>query len=567
MLTKEQEAVVKSKGNIKINAVAGSGKTTTLMAYAAARPNQRILYLAFNKAVKLEAERKFSEKGYKHVRVETAHSLAFSHVVPGSGYSIKTEGYKIQEIAAILELTANTGNHTGYILATHISAWVAWFCNSDKSRVQELDYENSVTEAEAKEFVVRHKEALLKYTRIFLDKMNRAEIPITHDFYLKKFQLGKPLLHYDILLFDEGQDASEAMLDVFLQQPAVKVIVGDQHQQIYGWRYAINSLEKVDYPVYQLSTSFRFSQEIADLARSVVEWKKRLSRPAAISITGAGKPVDRVQTRAVLARTNAGLLVKAIEMLIEKKEIASVYFEGRIENYTYASEGASIYDVLNLHTGEKDRIRDPLIASMANMQELEDYIDNTGDAQLRMLVDLVEEYGKKIPGYIKKLKEGHLPHNDKHKADMIFSTVHRCKGIEYDEVTLAADFITEDKIAGMMARRDADIDVQRLAEEVNLLYVAVTRTKGNLNIPEELLGGNKEKEEKKPAKSFIKNTGKSHTYQAAPNGKGPTPWKNSEDIRLLRMFGDGKPVAELARFFGRTPVEIVRRIKYLNGSE
>ncbi|RXK85699.1 UvrD-helicase domain-containing protein [Filimonas effusa] len=569
MLTKEQEAVVRSSGNIKINAVAGSGKTTTLLAYAGARPGQRILYLAFNKAVKLEAEKKFADKGYTHVRVETAHSLAYSYIIPGSPYTLKKEGYKIPEIASILELTQYTGKHTGYIIATHINAWTAWFCNSDKQKLQELDYAATITEPEAHEFVTRHINVILHQSRLFLDKMNRAAIPITHDFYLKKFQLSKPILPFDTILFDEGQDASEAMLHVFLSQSAIKVIVGDQHQQIYGWRYAVNSLEKVDYPTFQLSTSFRFSQDIADLAASVIAWKKRIRKPARISITGAGKPLNKVGTRAVLARTNAGLLVKAIEMLIEKKEIRSVYFEGRIENYTYAADGASIYDVLNLYTGEKDRIRDPLIAAMASMDELEEYIDNTGDAQLSMLVDLVMEYGRKIPGYIKKLKEGHLEHNDKHKADMIFSTVHRCKGIEYDEVTLAADFITEDKLSAFMARHD-DIDLDKLSEEINLLYVAVTRTKGNINIPEELLKRKEEEvvdEQQLPKRTFINTAARSRTYQAVamPGAKQQRPWKNSEDLRLLQMFDQGKPVIELAKFFARTPVDIIKRVKYLRG--
>ncbi|MES1224676.1 MAG: UvrD-helicase domain-containing protein, partial [Bacteroidota bacterium] len=80
MLTREQLAIVNSRGNIKINAVAGSGKTTTLIEYARARPAEKILYLAFNRAVKLEAEKKFAEKGVTNVKIETAHSLAFSQV-------------------------------------------------------------------------------------------------------------------------------------------------------------------------------------------------------------------------------------------------------------------------------------------------------------------------------------------------------------------------------------------------------------------------------------------------------------------------------------------------------
>jgi superfamily I DNA/RNA helicase len=100
-----------------------------------------------------------------------------------------------------------------------------------------------------------------------------------------------------------------------------------------------------------------------------------------------------------------------------------------------------------------------------------------------MLVEVVKEYGKKIPGYIKMLKESHLDHNDKDKADMIFSTVHRCKGMEYDEVTLADDFITEKKLVDMVGGEEA-VNTARLGEEINLLYVAVTRTKSDLYVSE-----------------------------------------------------------------------------------
>ncbi|HXO77027.1 MAG TPA: UvrD-helicase domain-containing protein, partial [Puia sp.] len=250
-LTKEQIDIVQSSGDIKINAVAGSGKTTTLIEYARARPGEKILYLAFNRAVKLEAERKFAEKGASNVRVETAHSLAFSQVIK-SGYTLKKDGYKTPEIVEILGLNNLDGRHTEHILANHIIAFVSYFCNSDRSRVQELNFEDVVNDPAAKQFAVNFKDEILYQTRVFLDKMNKGEVPVLHDFYLKKYQLSRPVLYYDTILFDEGQDASESMLDIFLSQKATKVIVGDSHQQIYGWRYAVNSLEKVDYPTYDL---------------------------------------------------------------------------------------------------------------------------------------------------------------------------------------------------------------------------------------------------------------------------------------------------------------------------
>ena len=229
-LTQEQIDIIKSKGNIKINAVAGSGKTTTIIEYAKTRPkNSRILYLAFNKSVKLEAEKKFRVKKLSNVQVETAHSLAFRYIVMGSLYKIKNE-YKTNEIAELLGLQGNGEKHAEYIVANHINKFIAYFCNSDKKNIKDLNYLDIVTETKAQNFVRKFYSYIEKQTRLLLAKMDKGEIDIIHDFYLKKFQLSNPILPYDYILFDEGQDASPAMLDIFLKQKAIKVIVGDTHQ-------------------------------------------------------------------------------------------------------------------------------------------------------------------------------------------------------------------------------------------------------------------------------------------------------------------------------------------------
>jgi hypothetical protein len=101
-LTDQQLAIIHSQGNLTINAVAGSGKTTTVIEYAASRPgNTRILYLAFNRSVKLEAARKFSARGLTNVKVETAHSLAYKYIVFKHDYKVKAQGYKTSEIVEL----------------------------------------------------------------------------------------------------------------------------------------------------------------------------------------------------------------------------------------------------------------------------------------------------------------------------------------------------------------------------------------------------------------------------------------------------------------------------------
>lgn len=489
-LTEEQIAITTFNGNMAINAVAGSGKTTTIIEYASLRPgNSKILYLAFNKSVKLEAVRKFASRNLHQVKVETAHSLAYKHIVAGREYSIKAQGYKTHELVELLGLAGTGEKHAEYIIANHINKFTTYFCNSDKLKVQDLNYLDTIVDSTARSFVRSFYKFIENGTRLLLAKMDKGEIEITHDFYLKKFQLSNPVLHYDYILFDEGQDASAAMLQVFMQQKAVKVIVGDAHQQIYGWRYAVNSLAKTGFHSLQLSTSFRFVQDIANLAMRVLSWKSYIMEYTPVSITGKGKETTET-TKATIARTNLGLLLQAIEFTEENTAIKHIYFEGNINSYTYADDGTSLYDVLSLYNHRRGSIRDPLIKSMKDLDELEEYIDKTEDVQLGMMVEIVKKYGNKIPGILKSLKDKHTGDDDRHTAAMIFSTVHRAKGMEYDVVHLVNDFITEVKLERIKAEpssKKEPVNVNKLNEEINLLYVAITRTKNKLYIPEALL--------------------------------------------------------------------------------
>jgi superfamily I DNA/RNA helicase len=599
-LTAEQLAIIQSTGHIKINAVAGSGKTTTIIEYARARPeDQRILYIAFNKSVRLEAIKRFADEGLGHVQVETAHSLAYKYIVPQYQYRIKAQGYKTNEIVDLLGLQAAGEKHAAYIVANHINKFMAYFCNSDKQKVSELNYLDVVTDPKAKVFVNNYYPYIEKQTRMLLGKMDKGEIEITHDFYLKKFQLSCPALPYDYILFDEGQDASGAMLDVFFKQAATKVIVGDTHQQIYGWRYAINSLEKAEFKTYNLSTSFRFSQDISNLAMEVLARKKQLGDFDQVTITGKGKSKG-TKTQASLARTNLGLLIHAIQYISENTKVKRIYFEGNINSYTYADEGASLYDVLNLYNYKYDRIRDPLIKSMKDIAELEEYIDKTGEAQLGMMVEIVKEYENEIYDILKELKEKHVDNDQREKAEMIFSTVHRCKGLEYDIVHLVNDFLTDDKLTKLIDKQKEEaekteaeqpvIDLAKLHEEINVLYVAITRTKTRLYIPEDLMPVDfpdssyihwtKSPKKKYPAeksyeqqhkKSKKKSPLHSNPYledqpKVLPGSAG-SPWSQEEDDELVELVDAGYTLKELADHFERTKGSIRARMRRLGLDE
>ncbi|RYD97975.1 MAG: DNA helicase, partial [Sphingobacteriales bacterium] len=557
----------------------------TLIQYAATRPaGSRILYLAFNRTVRNEASGRFALLGLNNVRVETAHSLAYRHIVARNGYRVRASGYSTRDIAGMLGLQISGEKHGAYILANHISKFVALFCNSAEARVTDIDYTATVQDEKAKSFVRNHYASIEQGTRLLLARMDKGEIECTHDFYLKKFQLERPKLPFDYILFDEGQDASPAMLDVFMQQPATKLIVGDTHQQIYSWRGAVNALEGVGFPAYSLTTSFRFGADIARLATQVLSWKGYLGDMPLIDIKGKGK-ADGKGGAATIARSNLGLLLAAIRYITDNRSVQHIYFEGNINSYTYAEEGASLYDVLYLYNGQPDKVRDPLLRELGSLEGLEEYIEKTEEAGLSTLLEIVREYGNEIFDLLRSLKARHVGDAERHKAEMIFSTVHRAKGMEYDTVHLAADFLTEVRLERLAAKKEG-VNTVKTFEEINLLYVALTRARQHLHLPEALLP---KAYKASPAVTVVKTpvTALTELQQDIEGRKGSTytkgkavekrpfiesrrqaknsyePWTPESDDELRRMFHRGHSLTELSTHFGRNKGAILSRLRKL----
>ena len=569
--TPEQEAILTSSGDLKINAVAGSGKTTVLVEYAKRRrPGTRILYLAFNRSVRLEAQKRFALENLPNVDVQTAHSLAFRRSALQQGYRV-SNGYKTHDIVKLLGL-GPVGNDAfaPLIVARHAARFAALFCNGNREKVTDVDYCSTLGDDHSLATVKRYYDRILPATRQLLAKMDRKEIDVTHDFYLKKFQLSRPDLPYDIILFDEGQDASPVMLDVFLSQRAQKIIVGDVNQQIYGWRQAVNALRAVDFPVRPLTTSFRFNRHIASLAMECLGWKRHLGDLAPVNITGVGAN-KKINSRATIARTNLALLKSAIDTVQHRRSVKKIYFEGNISSYTYAADGASIYDVLNLYLENKARIRDPLIASMQGFDDLIEYAGNTEDMELGMLIDIVEEYGKEIPGLLKKLTAMHVRDEDRDTADMIFTTLHRSKGMEYDSATLTDDFINEARIRRIVDKeKETPFDRDKVNEEINLAYVAVTRSRNFIDFPDEMFPGAEKhlytRSAKKKIVSLVKkglNTSWTIGEKRAAHANAYAPWTDAEERELEALARRGTPEKALAQRFGRNTGAIRSRLKKL----
>ena len=76
-MTEEQKEIVESlsHSNVIVNAVAGSGKTTTILFLAKAYPEKELMLITYNAKLRLETRRRCSEMELTNIEVHTYHSF------------------------------------------------------------------------------------------------------------------------------------------------------------------------------------------------------------------------------------------------------------------------------------------------------------------------------------------------------------------------------------------------------------------------------------------------------------------------------------------------------------
>ena len=460
--TEEQIAIIegaKHDTDIAVEALAGTGKTTTLKLLADSKVGLKGTYVAFNKSIVDEAKSKFPSS----VRCSTAHGLAYQAI--GRDYASRlqsTQRLSFKHIAEWLEAGAfgfksSISNHVfePAQMAQHAQATVRNFCKS-------IDPEISAQHVKMPVIIGAHSPNAKAFVRAVVPLANKiwadlllqqGFMKFTHDHYLKMWQLGKPTIGSDFILFDEAQDADPVMLDVVNSQSSSQLIyVGDQYQAIYEWRGAKNALSMVHVDEHLwLTQSFRFGRAIAAEAN---KYLKLLNSPKPVK--GLGKIDSHVRRLdnpdAILCRTNAGV-ISAI--MGEQSRNRSVSIIGRPEELIGFAEACQ-----KLISG--GRTGHPELAPFLNWEGVRDFVDEYPDEaqEIRTMVKLVEGFGTQR--LISSLHE--LVSED--RADVVISTAHRAKGREWNNVRLQGDFLHTD-----------DMD----DEDLRLAYVAITRAKRTLD--------------------------------------------------------------------------------------
>jgi len=461
-LTEEQQSVVQSPSDaLKVVAFAGAGKTSTLRAYAKARPERRMLYLAFNNAIAKEAAGKFT----RNVTCLTTHSLAFRAV--GQAYHHKLAN-NIRANQAALALGLNPGDSSGFGHANQSLRVLKHFLST--SCVDLHEFADLVADER------KHQPAVIEGAARLWQAMcdpGNAAMPMLHDGYLKLYQLSSPRLDVDTILFDEAQDANPVTLAIVRQQSCAKVFVGDPHQQIYQFRYAENAMADPSLTdELFLTESFRFGDEIAAAANRLLAVKREHN-----AVRG-GRRVPPSSTKACIARGNAALYRRAAHLAHQGSNVCWV---GGIDGYRLNL----LNDIWLLRAGRRSDIKDRFVASFEDFDELQGYATAQDERDLMAWIRVIEGHSRwqLIPEEIALVRSRSVAQPE--GEALALATAHKSKGLEFGSVELADDFPELELANAVKYSRESHPlfwDEQGFRggvllpqEEINLRYVAITR--------------------------------------------------------------------------------------------
>lgn len=451
--TTEQAAVIGWSGHrLVVRAFAGTGKTSTLVRFARANPDIRMLYLAYNRAVRDEAEQKFPF----NVECKTSHQLAWPNF--GRHYQERLTGnLRITDVARQL----NTRHWP--LARTAITTFNAFLCSGDSEfGPQHLPDDDARSGLSAEKILAAAQRLWRESAR------QDGTFPVTHDVYLKLYQLSHPDLskRWQTLLFDEAQDANPVIQSLILTQRCNMVLVGDRHQQIYRFRGAENALDAPvlsDAERLNLTHSFRFGPAVASVANMLLA-----RQGETLPVVGDGGE-DAVVTRlpdeyrgehvTVLSRTVAGVIGAALDASLAGQK---VFWVGGIAGY----KTEELEDLYWFSADMPERMRSPALSrEYRDFEEFESVAKATKDPEMNQGLRLLEQYFP-LPQKLQVMREHAV--TDETQAQVTVSTAHRSKGLEWPVVALNEDFAD---ITDPMLPDDERTD------ETNLLYVAVTRAR------------------------------------------------------------------------------------------
>jgi len=454
-----------------VNALAGTGKTSTAHASSIVLDyhDHKTLCVVFNKSAAIEGQKRMD--GYADVK--TTHSLVYGYC--GRQYNIEINGVnKLQGNLRVYDVTKNLGDHLriavaaldhsdneykmGYEAVETVKKFIAsassyneFFGDIDNSKTILLKKpKNEDTQEDRRAIDKENRQKVITWlAKNVWDAMVdvKSPVPMIHDGYMKLFQLGNFMEKairaggYRVVIIDEAQDSNPSFLHAILSAKinAVTVLIGDPRQGIYTYRGAMNALDpefvgqyraKKAIHEYYLTGSFRFGNSVAVHPNAILDI---IGVDKVHQIRGLRpENAKQVSSRAILCRTNAGIIAEAVEL---KKKETPYYLYGGAKNYNMQS----IIDLYNMSIGcEPHVIRDPFLKNFKYFRDLVFYAESANDQEINIRLKMIENYGNEIPSIVSDIINSDV--NEKNPDAIIITTAHRSKGAEFGRIRLSHDF-------------------------------------------------------------------------------------------------------------------------------
>jgi len=415
--TEEQAVIadaVATGENVIVRAFAGTGKTSTLVMIAERLkrqdPKKKIVYMAFNKDIQLEAEGKFPG----NTESRTGDSISWNWVkqTMGEAFTDRMKGNPPERVKSKGTRNKDISIHFKIKQMEHPDG-----LKDEKTGnpivLDAVDVTKLVREA-VKEFLISEDDeigtqhfkkiqnvppALLGHAKAIWDDMNDPDgvMKLDNSVFTKMWALSRPQLSDgvglfkgkpSVIFFDEAQDINPVMAKVMREQNIQVIFVGDSYQAIYGFRGASDSLEKAE-ATYDLplTGSWRFDSKIAGYANRFLAYMGSKDRIRGVGKPGDGvvEPESMVDPDAILTRSNGGALRAVVEQIKNGRIV------GTSENFKKDLTKFA-WHAISLKADKPVKNPHPELEEFSSWQEVTDAA-NAEDAspRLRMLVQLFND--------------------------------------------------------------------------------------------------------------------------------------------------------------------------------
>lgn len=507
-------------GNGMIDAVAGSGKTSTIVNGIDYIDNgKQILFCAFNKKIQEEINKKTNSKGNVIVRTTYALGLGIlKHHIEIINRNPNADNSKYFNI--LNEKLKRNSENTKYVnkssFTKYFDAIKFEYYKSKKKEEPDLFYKMFYSNYYRLVDLMRYTLSYGKGDVVFQKLVEKYAISIDSqdtillDLYKRLIELAiddgnekakylgiydfadmiflpcefklRSSSQYDVVFVDECQDLSNAQLKVitkYLKKEGRFFAVGDPFQSIYGFAGAspesFNNIKTIFKPqMFKLTNCFRCSREIVELAKSIRpdittknSFESKIEKIKFSDITKYIKKGDFVLSRhnCDLFEVVFKLLQKNIKFkIIGKKEILKslkdIIPNDKIQSQKYFEE-------LPIHL---QKIYESAESKLGNNPANYEKLENLGDSISILETCFFNNENAKTLNDLFEYIENLMDCED--DDSVILSSIHRAKGLERKTVFI----IGYDKLP---LKKENMLEWQ-LFQENCLKYVAITRAEVNL---------------------------------------------------------------------------------------